>query len=105
MLGHKRLDLRAVAEEQERRVGTARQRQFGAGDYHGRAMVSSHRIKSNADQLRHCLIAILDRDPSQLARIAVPILVIAHDPFRKPESTFRNRAPGPNKGAVKAAGE
>jgi hypothetical protein len=68
-------------------------------------MVSPHRIKSNADHLRHCLTAILDLDPIQLARIAVPIFLIAHDPFRKPGSTFRNHAPGPNKGAVSAAGE
>ena len=76
----------------------ARQRQFGAGHDHGRAMVSPHRIESNADHLRHCLTAILDLDPIQRARIAVPIFVIAHDPFRKPGSTFRNHAPGPNKG-------
>ena len=44
-----RRDLRSVAEEQEFALGVARQRQLRAGDDHGGAMVSAHRIERNAD--------------------------------------------------------
>jgi hypothetical protein len=53
MLGEERLDLGSIAEELKGAVGTALQRQPGAGDDHGRTMVSPHRIERNADRLRH----------------------------------------------------
>jgi len=53
--GDERLDRRAVAEQKEFALGMTRQRQFRAGDNHGRAMVSPHRVESNADLLRHSM--------------------------------------------------
>ena len=47
--GEQRRDQRGIAEEQEFAFGMARQRQLGAGDDHGGAVVSPHRIESNAD--------------------------------------------------------
>ena len=48
-----RRDQRGVAEQKEFAVGVARQRELRAGNDHGRAMVSPHRIERNADLVRH----------------------------------------------------
>ena len=50
---HQRSDQRRVAEEPELAFGMARQSQIGAGDDHGRTVVSPHRIERNADLVWH----------------------------------------------------
>ncbi len=53
-----RRDQAGIAEKQELAFGMALQSQFGAGDDDGRAVISAHRIKRNADLARHSMTQV-----------------------------------------------
>ena len=95
--GDERRDHGRIAEEEKFALRVARQCQVRAGDDHGRAVVSPHRVESNADRLRHGN----DRGPrsrSDSTRIGSLIQNFCSRMIllQEPASTFRDHAPGPN---------